>query len=284
MMRRGVLRVVWLAMAVLGISVGEAAAAGGVGALFDLGVSASSLGVGGARAAFRDDTAAAALNPAGLAWVDGVGIESLYVSQFGGVAYGAVAFAAPYLGVAASLVDSGWIPSGDSGFRFAAQGIAAAGAVPLGPVALGTRCRFVRVGAPFGGHGVALDAALLVELGTVRVGAICDAIASLPMVYDGDLREAWRAELSFGAALTLTPMDEVVWTITTDVDGILRGPWRAIGGLEVWIGPAAARLGWDGGGPTFGLSLRIAGVELDWACAARSDLGASHRLSLEVLF
>ncbi len=284
MTRRGVLRGLWLAVAVFGILAGEVAAAGGVGALFDVGVSASSLGVGGARAAFRDDTAAAALNPAGLAWADGVGMESLYVSQFGGVTYGAIAFAAPYIGVAASVVDSGWIPSGDSGFRFAAQGITAAGAVPLGPVALGARCRFVRVGAPFGGHGLALDAALLADLGTVRVGAICDAIASLPMVYDGDLREAWKTGLCLGATLTLTLMDEVVWTITADVDGILSGSLRAIGGLEVWIGPAAARLGWDGGGPTFGLSLRIVGIELDWACAARSDLGASHRLSLEVLF
>ncbi|MCX6091354.1 MAG: hypothetical protein NTX23_00580 [Candidatus Bipolaricaulota bacterium] len=268
----------------LGILGTIARAADGIGALFDLGVSARSLGVGGARAAFSDDAAAATLNPAALGWVRGINVASLVVDEFGGVAYGSVAFSAPYVGVSALVVDSGWIASGDSGFRFAAQGIGAAAAVPLGPVGVGARWRFLRYGAPFEGHGWALDGGLLLDLGALRVGAICDAALSAPMAYEGEKTETWKRNLCLGAAVTLTPIEDVMWTATADVDGILHGPWRIIGGLEIWVASLAARLGWDGEGPTFGLSVRVSGIELDWSCAARPDLGTSHRVSLEVLF
>ncbi len=271
-------------VATLGIAVWSVTGADGVGVLFDLGVSARSLGVGGARAAFSDDAAAATLNPAALGWVRGINVASLYVDQFGGVSYGSIAFSAPYVGVSALVVDSGWIASGDSGFRFAAQGIGAAVGVPVGPVGFGARWRFLRYGAPFEGHGWALDGGVLLDLGAVRVGAICDAALSAPMAYGGGETESWKANLCLGAAVTLTPVKDVVWTATADVEGILHGPWRIIGGLEVWVASLAARLGWDGEGPTLGLSVRVSGIEVDWSCAARPDLGMSHRVSLEVLF
>lgn len=262
----------------------SAPAADGVGALFDLGVSARSLGVGGARAAFVDDAAAAALNPAGLAWVEGIHLGSLYVGQFGGVAYGAAAFSAPYVGVTALLVDSGWIAAGDEGFRYTSQAVSFAAAVPIGPVAAGLRWRFLRVGTPTEGHGWAVDGALLVDLGAVRLGAVCDAVVSSPMAYGNDETEDWNPNLRLGAAVVLSPVADVVWTLAADVERILRGPMRLIGGLEVWVSSLAARLGWDGEGPTLGLSVRVSGIEVDWSCAARPDLGASHRVSLEVLF
>jgi len=277
------LRVICVAVAVAA-AVGQISDAGGVGALFDLGVSANSLGVGGARAAFRDDAAATALNPAGLAWVEGVEMGTLYVAQFGGVTYGAVAFSAPWVGLAASFVDSGRISSGGTDLRFGAQGVALAGALPLGPVAVAARWRFLHAGELLSGHGWALDAAALVELGPVRVGAIYDALASGAMTYEGGGRETWDSSLCFGAAVTLVPIDGVGWAFTADLDGLLNGPVHVAGGLEVRFGPATARLGWDGWGPTFGASVRVREIEVDWSCAARFDLGMSHRLSVEVLF
>jgi hypothetical protein len=261
-----------------------ASAADGVGALFRLGVSARSLGVGGAMAAFSDDAAAATLNPAALGWVRQIGLASLYVSQFGGVSYGALAFSAPYVGLAAAFVDSGWISSDPSGFRFTGQGLVGAVGVPVGPVAAGVRWRFLRNATPFAGHGWALDAALLLDLGAVQFGAVWDAAASSPMTYDEGEPEAWNSDLRVGAALTLSPFEGVTWTVTADVSGILGAPLLVVGGVEAWVGVMAGRLGWDGQGPTFGLSVRVSGIEVDWSCAARSDLGTSHRVSLEVLF
>jgi len=268
----------------LALGAGRASAVDGVGTLFRFGVSARSLGVGGATAAFSDGAAAATLNPAALGWVRQVGIASLYVDQFGGVSYGALAFSAPYVGMAAAFVDSGWISSDASGFRFTAQGLVGAVGIPLGPVSAGARWRFLRSATPFAGHGWALDAALLLDLGAVQIGAVWDAAASSPMTYDGGKAEAWDSDLRVGAALTLSPFEGVTWTVTSDVAGILHAPFRIVGGLEAWVGALAARLGWDGQGLTFGLSVRVSGIEVDWSCAARSDLGTSHRVSLEVLF
>ncbi len=256
----------------------------GVGALFELGVSARSLGLGGATVALDDPAAAPTLNPAALGWVEGIGVASLYVDQFAGVSYGAVSFSAPWVGLAAGFVDSGWISSGGSGFRFTAQGLVGAVGIPMGPVSAGARWRLLRAGSPFVGHGWALDGALLVDLASVRIGAVWDAVASSPMDYGGGEVQSWDPDLRVGAAVTLVPFESVSWMGTIDIKGILDPPWRIIGGAEAWVGVLAARLGWDGQGPTFGLSLRVSGIELDWSCAARSDLGTSHRVSLEVLF
>jgi hypothetical protein len=266
------------------LGAGRASAADGVGSLFQLGVSARSLGVGGATAAFSDGAAASTLNPAALGWVRQMGLASLYVDQFGGVTYGALAFSAPYIGLAVMFADSGWIASDESGFRFTAQGLVGAVGIPLGPVSAGGRWRFLRTATPFAGHGWALDTALLLDLGALQIGAVWDAVASSPMTYDGGKAEAWDSDLRVGAALTLSPFEAVAWTVTADVAGILHAPFRVVGGLEAWVGALAARLGWDGQGPTFGLSVRVSGIEVDWSCAARSDLGTSHRVSLEVLF
>ncbi len=256
----------------------------GVGALFRLGVSARSLGLGGASAALDDRAAAATLNPASLGWGEGIEVASLYANLFGGVHYGAVSFSAPYVGLAGAFVDSGWIPSGESGVRFTSQSLVGAAGVPVGPVSAGARWRLLRVGSPFSGHGWALDAGLLLDLGMVRVGGVWDAVASSPMTYDTGKSEAWEPDLRLGAAVTLSPLDDVVWTATADVDGILNAPLRVHGGTEAWVGVLAVRVGWDGEGPTFGLSLRVSGAEVDWSCAARSDLGMSHRVSLKILF
>ncbi len=256
----------------------------GVGAVFDLGVSARSLGVGGARAAFADDASASTLNPASLGWVKQMGVGSLYMEEFGGASYGSLAFAAPYVGLSTLFVDSGWISSGDSGFRFAAQGLTVSAAVPVGPVAGGLRWRFLRYGQPFEAHGWALDAGLLARFGPVKVGAILDAAVSAPMAFAAGSVENWIPNLCLGVALTLTPYPDVTWITTVDVEGVLHGPIGLRGGSEAWVGPLAARLGWDGDGPTFGLSVRVLGFEVDWSCAVRSDLGVSHRVSLEVLF
>lgn len=261
-----------------------ALAAGDIGALFDLGTSARSLGVGGARVAFPDDVAAVSLNPAALAWVRDLGVASLYVEQFGGVGYGSLEFSAPYMGLGVSFLDSGWIASGATQFRYASQSFSCAAAVPIGPVALATRWRFLRVGSPYEAHGWAFDAAMLVRFGDVRAGAIMDSAVSSPVVYQGGETEPWRRDIALGASWMTEPFDDVRCALAADVSGVLTGAWRLVGGIEAWVGPLAARVGWDGDGPTFGLSVRVSGIEVDWSCAARSDLGTSHRVSVEVLF
>lgn len=284
MMKKRALRLVLVVLAAVAATGGSLRAAEGVGAWFDLGASATSLGVGGARAAFRDGPDSVSLNPASLARVERLGLTTMYVNAFGAATHGAMAASAPYVGFAASLIDSGLVPADVADLRFAQQGIAAAAALPIGPVAVGARWRFVHSSAPVAGAGWAADVGVLVEFEAWRVGAICDAVVSGPLEYEGGARETWQRDLCVGGAWTVSILDEMVWTLTLDVDRIFAGPWRVVGGIEAAVGALAARLGWDGDGVTLGLGVRVAGIGFDWSCAVRSDLGASHRVSLGVAF
>jgi len=281
--RLAIVAVVGVELAGLAVALG-ASAAGDVGAAFGFGVSARSLGVGGAHTAFLDEPAAATLNPASVGWVERVGCGSLYVQQFGGVSYGAVAFSAPYVGMSVALLDSGWITSGDDGFRYAAQALSCSVGAPIGPIAVGIRWRFLHVGAPFIGHGWAADVGTLAELGFLRVGAVFHAALASPVHYERGRDQAWDRSLSLGMAATADVAPDVLIIATIDAKGAFSRSLRLVGGVEAWIGSLAGRLGWDGAGPTLGISVRVGGAEVDWSCAARSDLGTSHRVSLEMLF
>lgn len=285
-MRRAGALLTWLcAAALLASAAPGVTAAGGVAAWLDFGVSARSLGVGGAQAAYRDDAASASLNPAWLAWVSDVHLASLGVLQSGGVRYGAVGFAAPHVGMIAAMLDSGWIPTGDGGLRYLALGLEAAGAVPIGPVAIAGRGRLVRHGQPAEAFGGAVDVAALIDLGPVCVGAICDALWSPGVVFGGGAHTPWDPAVCVGLSWTLAWPEEVIWIATVDVDDLISVAWRVVGGVEVRFGEAtAARVGWDGEGITLGATVRVSEIGIDWACAVRSDLGTSHRVSLEVQF
>ncbi|MEW5825586.1 MAG: hypothetical protein AB1778_02040 [Candidatus Bipolaricaulota bacterium] len=256
----------------------------GVGTLFRLGTSARSLGWGGVSAAVADGVGALA-NPAALGRIETLGVSSLYASGFGGTSYGALDFAAPLVALSAVFLDSGAIPLGAGALRFTSYGLVGSVGLPIGPVGVGVRWRFLRVAQPFVGHGWALDPGLLVDLGRLRLGLIWEAAASAPMVYEGSVRsDAWTPDLVLGAAWTVSPAEDVVWTAAADLRGALRGRTTLVGGMEAWIGGLGARVGWDGSGPTFGLSAVLSWLRVDWSTSVRSDLGASHRISLGVAF
>jgi len=256
----------------------------GVGALFSLGASGRALGMGGAFMALADDEGCVLHSPAGLGWCETIGITSLVASGFGGVAHGVVGFAMPYVGVDLFLLDSGAIPAGDGTVRYASQGIVGSIGVPLGPVALGVRGRILRVSSPGEGSGWAIDPGILVAVGGIRVGALVEGAVSDPVAYETGSIEAWGRSARLGAAITLAPAPDVVWSAAFEAAGLFASAPRMAAGLEAWIGGLGARAGFDGRGPTFGLSVRFAALQVDWAYAMRTDLGDSHRVSFTFRF
>jgi hypothetical protein len=255
----------------------------GVGDLFVLGMSARGLGVGGAFTALVDDESAVLYNPAALGGMDRLAVGSMYAAQFGGVSYGAIGFAAPYVGVAVVLLDSGWIPMEVGGLRYSSQGVAVGVGLPIGPVAFGARWRLLRTSSPFAGHGWAIDPAVLVDVDFLRVGAVYEGAFSVPVRYEDGV-ESWPRDLRLGVAATLSPSADVLWSLAVEGARLLSASPQWLAGVEAWIGGLGARLGYDGQGPTFGLSVRFPSLEIDWAYATRADLGDSHRLSLSFRF
>ncbi len=256
----------------------------GVGTLFSLGSSGRALGMGGAFGALADDEGCVLYNPAALGWQKEFGLTSLLASGFGGVVHGVVGFAMPYFGVNLFLLDSGAIPTDAGSFRYASQGFVASLGVPIGPVGLGVRGRLLRVSAPTAGSGWAVDPAIVVALDSIRVAMMFEGAFSESVVYEGGADEAWSPSLRLGAAVTLSPSPDVLWSLSFEAAELFSTSPTLAAGLEAWIGGLGARAGFDGRGPTFGLSVRFVSLQLDWAYAMRSDLGDSHRVSFTYRF
>ncbi|MBE0636471.1 hypothetical protein IH601_10790 [Candidatus Bipolaricaulota bacterium] len=265
------------------LSIASTAACRGMGFTgdaFGLGASARGLGLGGAFSALVDDETAALHNPAALGNLTSTGISSMVARQFGGTTVGSVSLAMPWIGINVSFLDSGLISSPQGAFRYATQAIAVSGGIPIGLVGIGCRWRYVNVSSPSSGSGWTIDPALLIDAGSLRVAALFESAFSSPMLYVSGVEEAFEPSLRLGIAATLSPSPDVWWNASFEASGLFSSKASYSAGLEAWIGGLGARVGYDGTGPTFGLTIRITGVQLDWAYAMRSDLGNSHRVSL----
>jgi len=261
-----------------------AAATENVAGIFDIGASGRALGLGGSFAALADDEGAVLHNPAGLSRYSGLGVSSLFASQFGGVTYGTVTVAMPYVGFAASFLDSGAIETTEGSFRYASQGVVGGVGVPIGPLGIGARWRFFRVSSPSTGQGWSIDPAILLVTEVVRVAVVFEGAASAPVRYESGIEEDWGRSLCVGGALTLAPAQGVLWNAAIEATDLFSSLAHLTFGLEAWIGGLGARVGFDGRSPTFGLSVLFATLQLDWAYAMHADLGDSHRVSLSIRF
>ena len=270
--------------AIVGVIAPSVGAYEGVGEIFSLGSSGRALGMGGAFMALAGDEGCVLYSPAALGWYEEIGITSLLASGFGGIVHGVIGFTMPYFGVNAFLLDSGAIPTDAGSFRYASQGFAASLGVPIGPVAIGVRGRLLRVSSPTHGSGWAVDPAVLVATDSIRVGLVFDGALSGPVVYESGSDEEWNRSIRLGASITLSPSPNVLWSTSFEAVGLFSVSPHLAAGMETWIGGLGARAGFDGRGPTFGLSVRFASLQLDWAYAMRSDLGDSHRVSFTFRF
>ena len=254
------------------------------GAVFELGASARGLGLGGAFTALVDDETAVIHNPAALGQLTSTGFSSLYVRQFSGITYGSVSLAMPGIGLNVSLLDSGAIASSQGAFHYASQAITISGGVPIGSFGFGVRWRYLRVSSPTSGGGWSIDPALMIDVGSIHVAAMFESAYSVPMSYESGADESFDPSLRLGIAATLSPSPDVWWNAAFEASGLFSARTRFSAGIETWIGGLGARVGYDGNGPTFGLTIRFSKLQFDWAYAMRSDLGNSHRASLTFRF
>lgn len=255
-----------------------------VAALFQLGTGGRPLGMGGGFLALADDENAAFYNPAGLGWIDRIGVTSLLARQFEAVTYGTLGLTLPYFGVTVLQIDSGLITNADDGFRYVSQGGVIASGLSIGPLGVGVRWKLYRVREPYVAEGWALDPAILVVTDIVRVGLLVENPYSQAVAFEGGHTEEWEKGIRVGAAMTLKPSEEVCWNAVFEAAGLFSASPSVAGGLEAWVGGLAARVGYDGSGPTFGLTVQFANFQVDWAYATSLDLIDSYRISLTFRF
>lgn len=282
-MKKPVLMVVVLMMMLLASS-WSGWSVGLTGSAFELGASARGLGIGGAFMALVDDETATIHNPAALGQLDGIGFSSLYVRQFGGISYGSVSLAMPWVGFNLSLIDSGAIASPQGYFRYGSQAITISAGVPIGSLGIGVRWRYLHVSSPISGGGWSIDPSLMIDGGNIRLAAMFESALSSPISYESGADEPFDPSLRLGIAATLSPSPDIKWNAAFEAAGLFSARTWFRAGIETWIGIFGARVGYDGHGPTFGLTIRLNGLQLDWAYAMRSDLGNSLRGSLSFRF
>ena len=263
----------------------------GTAAMLDIGLGTRALGMGGAHIAVADDAAAVYYNPAGLAFIDGRHITSLYTNQFGAASYMGLGYAQRYVGAGAMKLDASGIDETDEFANVTGVFgvtdltlILGAAAKVMPQFGVGGAVKYYSQALPANsGRGVTGDIGVLfaTDSGRFRIGAVCrNALGSLK--YDSGHTDAF--DRSFGAGVAVRPMDNLL--LAADV--IWKDGMDARIGGEFRLGKFALRAG---GGYrdeklsfSAGAGFLLPAFSIDYAYQTHSVLPDSHRLSLCVKF
>lgn len=254
-----------------------------VASIFDLSPSARASGMGGAFVALADDASAAFYNPAGLGWIKQISLSSLFARQFDAVNYASLQFVLPYFGASVLYLDSGPIEASGETFSYTSGGGIVSTGFNIGPVGIGGRFKVYRATSPNDVTGWAFDPALLIVTDIVRVGLMVENAYSEPIVFPSHSEE-WTPLMRIGVGITLAVGDGVGVNAAVEGAGLFSGSPRLCAGFETYVDGLAARVGYDGDGATFGLSVRFSSFEIDWAYITRDAFPDTHRVSLEFRF
>lgn len=248
--------------------------------------------MGGAFAGLSDDENALFYNPAALAFLDHVGVTSLYSRQFQVLDYGVIGIAGRFAGLSLLQLYSGGIegmnkfgnPDGTIFTYLNRAGIASVG-LAFGKIALGTRFKFYQeLSGGESGIGWAIDPAVMIVRQRLRLGALVENGLSRAIKFDNGHAESWNQDLRLGGSLSLEILNQVTLNLLFDLGGVLGQGLRSHLGAELWVRELGVRAGLDGGAITVGSSIWFKNLRADWAYAAHPRLPDTNRLSLTLRF
>jgi len=245
-----------------------------VASMFDLGMGARPLAMGGAFVGLADDGNALFYNSAGLAWIKDLSLLSSYEMRLGTSSYGHLSAAFSHFGFGIHYFDFGEVPETDEfgnvigSFNYrnyafvAAAGAKAADLPYLKPmpiaenIAFGLKAKVLNVSTlePGSGTGFALDLSVLFRSHTSStrlpfiagygLGLIVENLIGSPIQYGSGHEEPWTRTATAGIAVELTNQVVLALDASTDDRIGLGFEWTPIpyasfrGGLkhdEVWV-------------------------------------------------
>jgi hypothetical protein len=241
-----------------------------VGALFDIGMGARPLGMGGAFVGLADDENAVFYNPAGLAFLKTAGLSSLYSRQFGFFDYASVGFAMRFVGANLLQIHSNLPVTNQFGnpigeISYMDLGGMVSLGVSFGWLAMGTRVKIYQA-------SWTIDPAVMLNLGSFRLGGILENALSKPITFEDHI-ENWKMALRLGGSVSLAT-DQVTLNILVDFDRRLHI------GVELWADDLGVRAGVNGESLTWGVSIYLNKIRVDWAHSIHPWLPDTDRLSV----
>jgi len=279
--------------------------------IFDLGAGVRALGMGEAFVGLADDEQASFYNPAGLAYLKRIELNTTYERRFGASDYLALLGALSHLGADLLYFSFGPVEQRTEGdevvgtFGYLNIALAASGGLALSELplpftrdldflAFGGRLKFLGVSTIEGGSGsgLAIDWALLlraqgpifVPIEEVRAGLILENLIGLGVGYEGGRVEPWPLKLKLG--LSARPLSELVLALD------LGMPFEFHIGGEFGLAPAPGlpkiflRLGSfvrEGiFSFTVGFGLQVQFFQIDYAFISHPQLPGSHKLAVSV--
>ena len=279
-----------------------------VAALFDLGMGARPLAMGGAFVGLADDGNALLHNPAGLAWSDGFSVLSSVELRPSTASYGHVSACLRNLGVGMHYFDFGDVPETDEfgnvigvfSYRnygaIAGTGLSAADLPLLSGMSLAHSFAFglsvkllvIDTAEPGDGNGFAMDLSLLLRLDEPHFGrpyltrftfgVLLENVLGVPITYESGHREEWEKKVAIGSSVEVA--NQVIASVqVTNMGTVHMGvEWSPVPTLAVRCGVKRDGVWmWSlGMGVTFG---RFA---FNYALVVHPVLNNQHRGSLTI--
>jgi hypothetical protein len=229
-----------------------------VASIFDLGIGARPLAMGGAFVGLADDGNALFYNPAGLAWAQGLSVLSSCEARPGTASYGNLSASLPHFGFGVHYFGFGDVPETDEfgnilgtfGYRnyalIAATGIKAAdlpflARMPLANnIGFGIGAKFLKVSTlePGNGTGFTIDLSVLFRSGvpsprvpiitSYGVGIAIENLIGLSIKYESGHQENWQQELILGTSLEFLDQVILAMDVTSEKSVYLGVEWTPI--------------------------------------------------------
>jgi len=278
-----------------------------VASIFELGMGARPLAMGGAFAGFADDGNALFYNPAGLAWAQGLSILSSYEARPGIASYGSVSASLPQFGFGLHYFDFGEIPETDEfgnvigTFSYRNYAVLAAASVkaadlpfltrmPLAEnIGFGLKATLFKVSTldPGNGRGFTTDFSFLFRSESLAFrrnitgygfGLVIQNLISLPIQYGSGHQESWPQRLVLGASLELMSQVILAMDVTNEKSVRFGVEWTPIPVVSF-------RTGFRNEGTwmwSLGMGLRFRNFIFDYAVVLHPYLANELRGSLAV--
>lgn len=256
--------------------------------IFEVGVSARALALGGSSIALADDEACVYYNPAALSQLRSSRASSLFSRPFGAYSYSASGVAARNWGAYLLLLDSDTLVERDlygnpiGGFRYASGGLILGwGCQVSGGLSVGLQLKGYEVLSPKKGAGLSLSPCILLRDGPRTYGLIRRDLLATGTKFLGGHSEDWPSDVALGLSWQA---EAATFSVDFTENLVTRGDMSSVRlGVEyTGFAPLVLRVGRNRDWASMGFSIQWKNLGIDFAYLHHYTLPSSYVVSLAV--